>query len=137
MRLAEEAGDKWNIAVALGTLGWVDLIQKEYTLARQHLGESLAIRQEIREKGGLAWCLERLADLAAREELPDKATTLLGAAAVLRSEVNSPVNSADRPFYDALLNSLHARLDPLAFQSAWEAGSDIPLKDALEMGLAA
>ncbi len=82
-----------------------------------------------------AW--RRLADLAAREELPHKATTLLGAAAGLRTEINSPVNSADQPFYDALLNSLHARLDPLAFQSAWEAGSGIPLEDAIDLGLAA
>ncbi len=37
LRLAEEAGDKWNIATALGTLGWADLLQGDYTTGKTAL----------------------------------------------------------------------------------------------------
>jgi predicted ATPase/DNA-binding CsgD family transcriptional regulator len=135
IQLTEEAGDKWNLAAALGTLGWVELIQEEYHLVRRHLRESIMIRQTIGDKGGIAWCLEKLADLALRQGSPDKATTILGAAAALRSEANSTINSADKPIYDALLVSLHEHLEPHAFQTAWEAGARSPLEEAIRLSL--
>jgi len=135
IQLAEETGDQWDLAAALGTLGWVELIQGEYHPVRQHLRESIMIRQVIGDKGGIAWCLEKLADLAIRQDSPDKATLILGAAAALRSEANSPINSADKPIYDRLLISLQERLEPQTFQTSWEAGSILPVEEAIRIAL--
>jgi hypothetical protein len=97
----------------------------------------MAVRQEIGDKGGIAWCLEKLAESAALQGLPEKAARILGKAASLRLMVNSRVNSADKPDYDQLLSSLRERIEPEAFQSACEAGAAMPLDVAINLALEA
>jgi predicted ATPase/DNA-binding CsgD family transcriptional regulator len=135
LRLAEEAREKWVMGMTLGTLGWAELKQGNHERARQYLARSLSIRQEIGDNDGVAWCLEKLAELAFLNEEFEKSARFLGAAAVLRREVNSPINSADKPNYDALLSSLRDRLGPETFQSAWNAGLMIPLVEAIHLEL--
>lgn len=137
LRLAREAKDKWMIGAILGTQGWIALRLREFVQVRKLLGESIAVRQEIGDKGGIAWCLEKLAGSAALQGKPEIAVRILGQAASLRLTVNSPVNSADKPDYDRLLRSLHERIEPEAFQSAWEAGSAMPLNEAIDLALEA
>jgi predicted ATPase/DNA-binding CsgD family transcriptional regulator len=135
LRQAEEARDKWVMGMALGTLGWADLMKGNYEQARQYLARSLSIRQEIGDNDGVAWCLEKLAALALLNGELEKSVRILGVAAVLRREVNSPINYADKPNYDALLSSLRDRLGPETFQSAWDAGLMIPLGEAIQLEL--
>ena len=137
LMLAIETKDKWEIGANLGTQGWIALRLGEFEQARQLLGESLAVRQEIGDKGGIAWCLEKLAESTALQGSPGIAARLMGKAANLRQMINSRVNSADKPEYDQLLSSLHERIDPEAFQSAWEAGAIIPLDAAISLALEA
>ena len=135
LKLAFEAKDKWEIGAHLGTLGWVALHLEEFEQARQLFRESMAVRQEIGEKGGIAWCLEKLAELAVQQGAIKKAAQILGKAANLRQMINSRVNSADKPEYDQLLSSLRERIDPEAFQSAWEAGAMMPLDATINLAL--
>jgi predicted ATPase/transcriptional regulator with XRE-family HTH domain len=137
LRLAREAKDKWMIGAILGTQGWIALRLREFERVRQLFGESIAIRQEIGDKGGIAWCLEKLAESAALQGASEKATRILGKAASLRFSINSKVNSADKPEYERLLSSLHERIEPEMFQSAWQAGAAIPLETAINLALEA
>lgn len=135
LRLAREAKDKWMIGVILGTQGWIALRLREFVQVRKLLGESMAIRQEIGDKGGIAWCLEKLAESAIIQGGPEKAARLMGAASSLRLMVNSQVNSADRPDYDRLLGTLHERIEQEMFRAAWEAGAMMPLDAAINLAL--
>ena len=123
------------IGATLGTQGWIALRLREFEQVRQLLGESLVVRQEIGEKGGIAWCLEKLAELVALQGEPEKAACILGKAASLRLSINSQVNSADRPDHERLLCSLHERIEPEIFQSAWEAGAAMPLDATINLAL--
>ena len=135
LRLAEEAKFTWVGGMALGTLGWAYLKQGKYKQARQYFGRSLSIRQEIGDNSGVAWCLEKLAELALHNGELEKSARILGAAAVLRREVSSPIHSTDIPDYEALLGSLRDRLGPDMFQSTWDAGLMFPLVDAIQLAL--
>ena len=127
-KLAEEAKDQWNMGAALGTRGWIALRQGELEQAKRLLGESLGVRQKIGDKGGIAWCLEKLAEIASIQGLPEKAARILGTASSLRQTSSSPINSADQPEYDRLLESVWESIGQERFQAAWGAGSMMPLE---------
>jgi non-specific serine/threonine protein kinase len=135
LQLAIEAKQKWDIGANLGTQGWAALCLGEFGQARQLLKESLQVRQEIGDQGGIAWCLEKLAEVAARQGGPGKAVLLLSQASSLRLAIGSQVNSADRPDYDRFLSSLRDRMEPAAFQAAWDMGADLLLDGAIDEAL--
>ncbi len=96
------------------------------------MGRSLSIRQEIGDNDGVTWCLEKLAELAFQNGDLEKSARILGGAARVRREVNSPINTADKPNYDALLSALHDRLGAETFETAWNAGTRLPSIEAIQ-----
>ena len=56
LELNSERGDKWGTATSLGSLGWLALRQHDFKQMMAFLGENLAIRTELSDKGGIAWC---------------------------------------------------------------------------------
>ena len=56
LRLNRTGGYRWSVGTVLGTLGWLALAQRDTALMRAYLGESLAIRLDIGDQGGIAWC---------------------------------------------------------------------------------
>src|SRR5687767_6155971 len=102
------------MAASLGSLGWVALRQGDLPRLRTTLAESLALRLETGDRGGVAWCLEKLAEAAAlplwqrpARGAPDqpapapadlrRAARIYAAAAALRAPVGSVVDPADQP----------------------------------------
>jgi non-specific serine/threonine protein kinase len=90
--------------------------------------ESMVIRKEIGDKGGSAWCLEKLAEIANRYGDWQRAAHLLGAAQALRDSVGSVVDMADRLDYERTEGVIHAQLGE-KFSAAWEAGHNMILSD--------
>ena len=138
-------GDQWGIAVSLGSLGWAALRQHDFDRARQMLGESLEIRMAIGDKGGIAWCLEKLAEVVAREAQArpapppphalEQAVCLLGAAHHLREPLHSVIDMADLPGYNRLVGELRAALDDAAFDVCWAEGSRLSLAEVRGLAL--
>ena len=83
--------------MTLGSLARAALRQGDFPQARALLSESLSLRREIGDKGGIAWCLEREAEMAADEGKAERAVRLCGAAASLRASVGSAIDPADQP----------------------------------------
>ncbi len=141
----QSLGDQWGTAISLGSLGWIALQQQDFGQARDILGASLTIRMAINDKGGSAWCLEKLAEVIAREaqSLPaahrrpalDRAVCLLGVAHHLRAPLNSAIDEADLPAYNRLLGELRAALGSIAFDAFWDEGSQLPLPKARDLAL--
>ena len=46
--------------------------------------------------------------------------------------MNSPINTADKPNYDALLSALRDCLGAERFETAWNAGTLIPSIEAIQ-----
>ena len=104
------------------------------------LAESLTLRREIGDAGGIAWCLEKLAEIALsegeRESAPRRhedfrqAARLFGAAEALRAPIGSVMDSVDQPEYERQLAILRLQLDEAAFAAAWAEGQAKTLEQA-------
>jgi DNA-binding CsgD family transcriptional regulator len=138
--------ERWGIASILGSLGWVALLKRDFTRMRDLLAESLEIRMAIDDKGGTAWCLEKLAQgirLKAsafptnlRRESQKLSVRIFGAATGLRAPIHSVMDQADQPAYEGELNALRNALGDKAFNTAWDEGQNIFLPELVEQGLA-
>jgi non-specific serine/threonine protein kinase len=143
--LRRELGDPWGLAASLGSLGWLALLQRDFKGMRDFLAQSLAIRSEIQEPGGTAWCLEKLAEAvvietrtlsaAHRREHARKAVLIFGAAQALRRPLDSVIDPADQPNYEALLDELRELFGADAFTKAWQSGNDQPLEQVVALAL--
>ena len=85
-----EHDDKRSIAICLYNLDNIALQDNSQDQALDYYKESLAIRQELSDKVGLAKCLEGLAAFKEVKGQSAKAACLFGAAANLREVVGAP-----------------------------------------------
>ncbi len=137
LSLSREREDKWMEATILGSLGWVALRLWNFDHMRNFIGDSLFLRMDIGDKGGIAWCLEKLAEAAILERQPQKAVKIFASAASLRSPIHSVIDPVDQPEYDLFLSKLRSRLDQQTFTACWEEGKAMLLKDVVVYALSA
>ena len=101
----------------------------------QILLESLAIRKEIGDRGGMAWCLEKIAEIAHLREDEEHAARLLGAAASIRASVNSVVDPADQNTYNQLVEQIRINLTADLFLPLWAEGEGMSLDHVFDYAL--
>jgi hypothetical protein len=119
----------------LGTLGWIAVRKGDWDRAVERLGESLEVRQEIGDKGGSAWCLERLAEVSSALSQPKKAVLLLSAAAALRISIGSVIDPVDQAEYQGKLDALREVLGSARFGTLWDEGHALTLEQAISYAL--
>jgi hypothetical protein len=110
------------------------------------LSESLTLRGEIGDRGGVAWCLEKMAEIAlttgqresapGREEDFRRAARLFGAAHSLRAAVNSKIDLVDQPEYERQVALVRDQLDETTFAAGWDQGQVMTLRQAVDYALA-
>ena len=114
-------------------------------MLRQHgrYLESLAIYREtihlwyaMGHRAAVAHELECFAFIAGEQGQSQRATTLLGAAEVIRQESNSPMSSNERTEYERMLAYLHSNLDQVAFDKFWSDGRSMTIEQAISFALA-
>lgn len=96
------------------------------------LKESILVRKEIGEQGGIAWCLEKLAEIAYILKDDGRAARIYGAAAGLRASVNSAIDPTDQPEHDRIIVRIRARLGDEVYAAVWEEGQTMPLETLIE-----
>jgi len=112
------------------------LRQRDFQRTRELLAESLSIRLETGDQGGMAWCLEKLAEAAHLQGRSETAVKIFGAAAALRASIGSVIDLVDRSNYDQLTAELRAALGDRAFTASWVTGETFPLREAIDVALA-
>ena len=143
LALHHEAGYKWGIAALQGSLGWVALRQGDLKQAVAYLKDSLSLRREINDRaGGIAWCLEKLAEIAllkGQQEQPQnskvdfqRATKLFSVAEALRMSTNSVMDLADKPEYERQLLLIKKQLGEATFARAWFEGKNLDVEETAE-----
>jgi predicted ATPase/DNA-binding CsgD family transcriptional regulator len=145
LEIRRSIGERWGTAVSLGSLGWSALLQGDFMRMRELLEESLKIRIEIGDQGGIAWCLEKLAEAILLQQKNHTAypqgsqlrfaVQVFGAAEALRTPLNSVIDPADRPAYQAILTKLRSEVGVEAFDTAWQEGLKMPLQAAIDLAL--
>jgi tetratricopeptide (TPR) repeat protein len=115
LRLYRELGDQHMpvYGAVLGRLFDVAFEQGDWTAAKRHAAESLAVAQEAGQEGSalFAQALEAHAALAAVTNAPDRAVCLAGAAAALRGRLHPAGTTAPRSNEVVHLALTHHRLN--------------------------
>jgi non-specific serine/threonine protein kinase len=106
----------------------------------------MEIRATLGNQGGIAWCLEKMAEgvalqaqsLSAAQRRPAqaRAVCLLGAADALRRPIGSVIDPADQPEYERILGALRGALGQEVFDNAWREGASLSLQQAINAALA-
>jgi non-specific serine/threonine protein kinase len=136
LALGEELGDQRTIVEAFRAEGWAALALGEFARAQARLGESLALYRAAGVQWGVAFCLEGLAAVAARQGQPERAARLGGAAEALREAMGAPPPPPHRAHYERYLNAARGRVGAAAWTTAWAAGRALPREEAIALALA-
>jgi hypothetical protein len=75
-----QVGDQSMMALLLLNVGGVAQAQGESEPARCAYQEGLALSQELKNRRGMAYCMESLAEVAVAEGQPERGARLMGAA---------------------------------------------------------
>lgn len=135
LAIAREIDDRWSTTLALVNLGPLLCLLGEFDLSRSTLSECLTLCREMDLKRLTAFGLEAYAELAAATSQAEKGITLLGAAAVLRDTIGSPLPATDQAQVNKTLERLRADTGEESFAAAWERGQSMDRDQAVAYAL--
>jgi predicted ATPase len=135
---AHSAADRFTILISLYDLALSHQAQNEMDDAADLLRQGLTLAAEAGDDPSLAYYLEALADLTARQDNPERAIGLLAAAAALLEAKGSGWLHAyvpRAPHGPGALAGLHDRTTIQAFQQAWTRGRSLTSTSAVRYAL--
>ena len=109
--------------------------QEDWESARAFHGQSLIIRKEIGDKGGIACSLEAIAGQLLRNDRPEDAAWLLGAAEALREDIHTPIAASEREQHVQCIRALQESLGESKMARSKEEGRSAPWEEAVEVAL--
>ena len=129
--ISRSLGDERGVARSLMHLADAASRNGDQARARELHRQCLDIRQSLHDMAGVATTLERLAWIV-KQDQPEQAARLLGAAQHLRETINTPIPAAARADYERNVSLLAARLGQPAFEQAQRAGRSLGAGAAVE-----
>ena len=99
------------------------------------LSRSLALRTELEEEEGIAYCLEGLAGVAGARGQAEHGAQLLGAAESLRERSGYPLPPAERERYQGYVTRARMQMDESLFVEAWARGRSLTREGAIRYAL--
>jgi tetratricopeptide (TPR) repeat protein len=130
-----EVGDMRAIAQALIFLGRLQLDNVNLTAARRCFNEAIFLASESHSWNYIPWSLEALAcNFSAMHQFYD-AAKLLGASALLREKLGTPLLPIELRDYEACKAAIHAQIDDPSFESAWAEGFAMSREQMVEYAL--
>jgi predicted ATPase/DNA-binding CsgD family transcriptional regulator len=130
LQLARELGDKTFITTTLHTLGYLAGIQSNITQASAYYEEGLLVAQEIGYDKYVGLHLIGLAEVAAAQDQPIRATRLFGVAGT-KLDVMVDMNTIERTHYEHVVQNVRIHLRDETFTAAWNEGSSMSPEQAL------
>lgn len=117
-------------------MGFAQYRAGDYDAARELLQRTLVAASHAADVNGLASTLCGLAMVATSRHSPAHAAQLLGAAAALLDTHRIGYSFPEQFLCDALRVELRDKLQPAAFETAWQAGQALPPDEILSLALA-
>ena len=139
LALAEPRCESVMRSSALGLLGTGYLRLGDIARAEQSLREGLRLSQLIDNRWVGAQCLEALAWVAAANNDPHRAATLMAAASAASraSGAASPTFANAGGFHEECDHRTRERLSPAEFEAAWNEGDSLTFAEATALALTA
>ena len=135
---AHSAADRFTILISLYDLALSRQADGDLDDAADLLRQGLSLAAEAGDQPSLAYYLEALADVAARQDDPERAVGLLAAAGALLEANGSGWLHAYVPrarHGPGALAALRARTADAAFQQAWAHGRSLTVSGAVQYAL--
>ncbi|HKF39330.1 MAG TPA: tetratricopeptide repeat protein [Ktedonobacteraceae bacterium] len=117
-----EVGDQRDLARALIFSADIPAFQGDYPAAHTLYAESLKLLIQVEDKQYIAFGLERLGQVVAKQAEPAWAARLWGAAEMLRETMGSPMPPVYRPAYEQAVAAARTQLGEKVFVAAWAQG---------------
>ena len=131
LRAFQSAGNDNYLTYATRRLGYVHLLLGDWEQSRAFFSESLELNLLLRERQGVASCLEAFANLAYYSGELERAARLYGAAANVLDAYHTSLILVDGYIWDQVLPQLRQSLGEEAFQRAWAVGYALSLNEAV------
>jgi tetratricopeptide (TPR) repeat protein len=128
---AEALGAPHEIAMARGNLGRFHLYRGDTSAALPHLHEALDEVVRMRQKSGLAYMLDALAEAALQLGHHERAVRLLAAADKVRQATGAPAAPAPLERNRRNVELLRGELGAERFEQAWAAGNAHDVEQAV------
>jgi non-specific serine/threonine protein kinase len=131
-----ELQDRGSIATSLENLGSVVYEQGDLASAYALMAESLATRQQLGDRLGMAISLEGRAAVVAAPGSPSRAANNWGATARLREEIGSPLSPKDQSRLDGRMAAPRAAMGgAAAFDRAVQEGRALTVEQAIGLAV--
>jgi predicted ATPase/class 3 adenylate cyclase len=134
---ARASGDQWIVALIAGSLGKICVGQGDYAAARQYARECLVTGRDLGNKWVIPHCLEILAEVCSKENNPERAVQLYGAASSLREAQGLRFSVTERAPYQVALDHLRGQLSPDVFDAKWNEGLGMNFQTAVSFAVEA
>ena len=135
-RIAEESKDSSKIAWTLLFLGNLASAQRDLACARASLLKSYDLVQGSLGRLFIIRFLEAMADLSAAARQTERSIILRSAAALLRTQVGTPLCPTERKKHQQAITTARADMSDTAFDTAWATGQNMPQQQAVNLALA-
>ncbi len=131
LALYQELGNQFSAAIVLHNLGYVAQHQGDSRRALACFAEALSRHVKHGDRTNIGHCLGGVAGMVGLLGHPGQAARLFGAAAKLLQTVGVAIWPVDRVDYDANLAAVRDLLGNEAFTTAFAAGQELTLQQAL------
>jgi tetratricopeptide (TPR) repeat protein len=136
LALARAVGNIWEAAMIVTLLGHATRQRRQYTQARAHYRESLALFSAFDSPPFLAWCLEGLAATLAAEGDAARAVRLYAASAHMRERAGTPAPPQECAEIEQILDGVRATLGGPVFRAEWASAATLPQERIVAEALA-
>lgn len=133
--LARTIGSRWCLADVFANLGFAASLGQDFSQAETLLQESLRLFVAQGEWADAVFVLERLVQVLAALEKSAQAAMLLGATTAWRLLTGEPLPPNNVAEHEQTMGILRQQLGETAFSSAWVAGQEMSVQQAVEIGL--
>jgi non-specific serine/threonine protein kinase len=135
LALRREIGDSFGIAASLSALGFANERLGSRSEAQKHYSEALVIRKKLGDRAGIADSLERIAMLLFDQGERGRVVRLLGAAAVLREEIQAPHSPSRREELAQKTTMLKNEIGKDSYDKERSSGRAMPMDQVIQEAL--
>jgi tetratricopeptide (TPR) repeat protein len=130
-RLAGAAGSPFVVGWAAHRLGLLACERGDHARAAARFGEALALHRASGDLHSLTEAVAGGAVLARARGDAVRVARLFGAAGARRAALGVAYDAPERGVYERAIDAARGALGEQGFAAAWEAGSRLPLEDAV------
>ena len=133
--IRRELDDKMGIGYSLTSLGDVTQSEGDYEQAIIYYKESLILLHEAGDNRYTATCLEGLAGSFGLSGKVIEAIKIFGGTEALRETIGAPIEPADVPQYEEMVEIIRSKVDEVTFQTLWNQGRAMKIEELVKYAL--